>query len=185
MLRWLCCRWRCVARDAGRKLLWTREQAILAAIGRDGITAAYSLHFGGVLSHATWPAVNCHQLYQHDLLAEPIVVEGEQQKFPIRSTRLRTRSRRSGSLSRGQAKATPGATQADQDNLGFRQGDVHGKRWNGKLHAACRQRGEIRLLRKGAHTELVPNNGSAKWKRLYEKARNQGPFRAIGELLPI
>lgn len=40
-----------------------------------GITAAYSLHFGAVLKQAVWPAVNCHQLYKHDLLATPIVVK--------------------------------------------------------------------------------------------------------------
>jgi sugar lactone lactonase YvrE len=40
-----------------------------------GITAAWSLHFGGVLSQATWPAVNCHQLYTHTLLTKPIVVK--------------------------------------------------------------------------------------------------------------
>ena len=39
-----------------------------------GLTAAFSLHFGAVLSHATWPAVNCHQLYTHTLLTKPITV---------------------------------------------------------------------------------------------------------------
>lgn len=40
-----------------------------------GITAAFSLHFGGVCSHATWPAVNCHQLFTHSLLRESIAVK--------------------------------------------------------------------------------------------------------------
>lgn len=40
-----------------------------------GLTAAWSLHFGAVLEQAVWPAVNCHQLYEHDLLSTPIVVE--------------------------------------------------------------------------------------------------------------
>lgn len=40
-----------------------------------GITAAFSLHFGAVLSHATWPAVNCHQLYTHQMLDKPILVK--------------------------------------------------------------------------------------------------------------
>ena len=30
-----------------------------------GLTACFSLHFGAVLSHARWPAVNCHQLFSH------------------------------------------------------------------------------------------------------------------------
>lgn len=49
-----------------------------------GITAAWSLQFGGTLSHATWPAVNCHQLYQHTLLTEPIRVEDGFSKVPDR-----------------------------------------------------------------------------------------------------
>ena len=40
-----------------------------------GITAAFSLHFGAVTSHSIWPAVNCHQLYLHQLLKEPITVQ--------------------------------------------------------------------------------------------------------------
>ena len=40
-----------------------------------GITAAWSLHLGAVTSHSTWPAVNCHQLYTHPLLTKPITVK--------------------------------------------------------------------------------------------------------------
>ena len=32
------------------------------------------MHLAAVLSHATWPAVNCHQLYERDVLATPIEV---------------------------------------------------------------------------------------------------------------
>lgn len=40
-----------------------------------GITAAFSLHMGGVLEAASWPAVNCHQIYEHTLLTDLIDVE--------------------------------------------------------------------------------------------------------------
>jgi galactonate dehydratase len=40
-----------------------------------GITAAFSLHLGAVLPGPEWPSVNCHQVYEHDLLAAPISVE--------------------------------------------------------------------------------------------------------------
>ena len=49
-----------------------------------GITAAWSLHFGAVLSHATWPAVNCHQLYTHQLLTKPIQVHNGFAQVPNR-----------------------------------------------------------------------------------------------------
>ena len=41
-----------------------------------GITTALSVQLGAVLSHAQWPAVNCMNLYEHDLLAEPLKIEG-------------------------------------------------------------------------------------------------------------
>jgi L-alanine-DL-glutamate epimerase-like enolase superfamily enzyme len=40
-----------------------------------GITAAFSLHCGAVFEQATWPAINCHQLYEHDLLTDRIQVD--------------------------------------------------------------------------------------------------------------
>jgi L-alanine-DL-glutamate epimerase-like enolase superfamily enzyme len=47
-----------------------------------GITAAWSLHFGAVTSHSTWPAVNCHQLYEHQLLKEPIKLKDGFTRIP-------------------------------------------------------------------------------------------------------
>ena len=46
------------------------------------ITAAWSLQFGAVHSHAIWPAVNCHQLYTHTLLEKPIVVKDGRTPIP-------------------------------------------------------------------------------------------------------
>lgn len=40
-----------------------------------GITATFAAHLGAVLAAANWPAVNCHQLYEHTLLAAPFPVE--------------------------------------------------------------------------------------------------------------
>ena len=39
-----------------------------------GLTAAFMLHFGAVLTHATWPAVTCHEIYADDLIRERLVV---------------------------------------------------------------------------------------------------------------
>jgi galactonate dehydratase len=47
-----------------------------------GITAAFSLHCGGVFEQAKWPAINCHQLYEHPLLEEPIEVEDGHAEVP-------------------------------------------------------------------------------------------------------
>ncbi len=46
------------------------------------ITGAWSLHFGAVLSHATWPAVNCFQLYSKSPIKQPITVKDGFSKIP-------------------------------------------------------------------------------------------------------
>ena len=60
-----------------------RQQARLAAqfnkpfflqLVGTGLTTAFMLHFGATLTHATWPAVTCHEIYVDDLLksASPV-----------------------------------------------------------------------------------------------------------------
>ena len=46
------------------------------------ITGSWSLHFGAVLSHASWPAVNCHQLYTETLVDKPIVLKNGNSTIP-------------------------------------------------------------------------------------------------------
>lgn len=41
-----------------------------------GITATMALHLAAVSTHARWPAVNCHNLYEHALLKTPLTVAG-------------------------------------------------------------------------------------------------------------
>jgi hypothetical protein len=47
-----------------------------------GLTTTLSLHLGAVLSHAQWPAVNCHELYEHNLLSQRIEVVGGHGRVP-------------------------------------------------------------------------------------------------------
>ena len=42
-----------------------------------GITAAYAMHIGAILSHAQIPAITCHELWEHDLLKKRLeVIDG-------------------------------------------------------------------------------------------------------------
>ncbi|MCG9129399.1 mandelate racemase/muconate lactonizing enzyme family protein [Candidatus Poribacteria bacterium] len=41
----------------------------------NGITSTWAAHLGSVLTHATWPAITCLNLYSHHLLQQPIVVK--------------------------------------------------------------------------------------------------------------
>jgi L-alanine-DL-glutamate epimerase-like enolase superfamily enzyme len=49
-----------------------------------GITAAFSVQFGAVAETAAWPAVTCHQLYEHDLLVDGLDVSGGTAAVPDR-----------------------------------------------------------------------------------------------------
>jgi L-alanine-DL-glutamate epimerase-like enolase superfamily enzyme len=47
-----------------------------------GPTTAMSLHLSAVLTHAQWPTITCHELYEHHLLKEPITVLGGHARVP-------------------------------------------------------------------------------------------------------
>jgi len=47
-----------------------------------GLTTTLALHCGAVLSHAQWPAVTCHELYEHSLLTKRIDVIGGHAQVP-------------------------------------------------------------------------------------------------------
>lgn len=47
-----------------------------------GLTTTWSAHLGAALSHASWPAINCTNLYSHQLLKQPIEVVGGFHRVP-------------------------------------------------------------------------------------------------------
>ncbi|MBI4553066.1 MAG: enolase [Candidatus Latescibacteria bacterium] len=48
----------------------------------NGLTTTWAAHLGAVLSHATWPAITCINLYSHQLLTRPIQVVGGYNRVP-------------------------------------------------------------------------------------------------------
>ncbi|MGE0606932.1 MAG: mandelate racemase/muconate lactonizing enzyme family protein [Pirellulales bacterium] len=48
-----------------------------------GLTATLALHLAAVCSHARWPAVNCHNLYEHTLLKQPIAMRNGHAPIPM------------------------------------------------------------------------------------------------------
>jgi L-alanine-DL-glutamate epimerase-like enolase superfamily enzyme len=47
-----------------------------------GITTTMAMHLGAVCSHAQWPAVTCVNMFQHQLLRDPITVRGGYVRVP-------------------------------------------------------------------------------------------------------
>lgn len=141
-----------------------------------GITAAWSLHFGAVLSHATWPAVNCHQLYQHTLLTEPIVVEEGFARVPNRPGLGFELDRHT----LEQLRVEKPAVRPDPPRLietswpeGRRMYSAPTGRVNFMLDPA--REGKTPFFERGVDTRLIPNDGSPQWLELYNRAR-QGPY---------
>lgn len=141
------------------------------------ITTAWSLHFGGVLSNALWPAVNCHQLYVHPLLTENIAV----------------------SLGHAEVPDLPGlGYELDRDAVEKFKCDKPGQRpeprrltettWadgrkmflasNGTVNFMIAQAMAERIpyYEEGADTRLVPDDGSEEWARLYREAQERPVF---------
>ncbi|WP_417378355.1 mandelate racemase/muconate lactonizing enzyme family protein [Gimesia sp.] len=139
-----------------------------------GITAAFSLHFGAVLSHATWPAVNCHQLYKHNLLTEPIVVKDGFARIPEKpglgyelDRNLIETLRVKKPASRPEPPRLIETTWKDGRKMYFgNTGEV-----NFVLNPA--RDGNVPFFERGVDTRLVPDDGSKEWKTLYEKANRE------------
>ena len=145
-----------------------------------GITAAWSLHFGGVSRNAIWPAVNCHQLYQRDLLADPIVVRNGFSAVPDKPgigheidwdavNRFKVRK----PDSRPEPKRLLVTTWPSGRKMYIAS--------NGEVNFLLTRanQGLIPYYVPGAHTELVPNDGSEMWSRLHEAAKDQPIFQGL------
>ena len=122
------------------------------------ITAAWSLHFGGVLSHAIWPAVDCHQLFKEQLLTQPIVVKEGHAVVPSNVPGLGF------DLNHDMVekyKCEKPKTRPEPE----------------RLTETVWADGNIPFYEEGADTRLVPDDGSDEWRELYEKAQQKPVFR--------
>lgn len=141
-----------------------------------GITAAFSLHLGAVLSHATWPAVNCHQLFTHQMLSKPIVVKEGFAAVPDEpglGYELDRDAIEKFRVEKPPARPEPARLIETRWPDGKKMYIANTGQVNFMLTHG--QRGKIPFYVPGAQTELVPDDGSAKWKDLYEKSRRE-PF---------
>jgi galactonate dehydratase len=142
-----------------------------------GLTAAYSLHFGAVLRQAQWPAVNCHQLYEDDLLTEPIRVTDGQARVPDRPgigfeiDRARLQRWKTGRPAR---RPEPARLIETTWPDGRRMYTANDGSVNFMLNAANRE--AYPYFEPGADTRLLEDDGTPRWKDLYQRARQEGPI---------
>jgi len=142
-----------------------------------GITAAYSLHFGGSLKQALWPAVNCHQLFEHDLLQQPILLKDGHATVPDRpGIGYEIHRDRVEKL-----RVEPLTSRPDPERLietSWPDGRKMYTANNGSVNFMLTAANEDKypFYETGAETRLVPDDGSAQWRKRYDKARSGGPF---------
>lgn len=141
-----------------------------------GITATWALHLGAVLSHARWPAVNCHQLYTHQIVRPALKAENGMVAVP----------------------EAPGlGVELDEDAVArFRIEPLKAEpypapnlllaiRWPSgatSYYAHARQyrdeflSGRLPLFPKGVYLERIADDGSREWKDLQARAARGGVY---------
>jgi L-alanine-DL-glutamate epimerase-like enolase superfamily enzyme len=146
-----------------------------------GLTAAFSMHFGAVLSHATWPAVNCHQLYTHTLLSEPIVVEDGFAAVPTKPGLGYELDKKAVEQFRVE-KATMRPDPPRMLEVSWLDGRKMYFASNNTVNFVVgpAARGRMPFYERGVTARLLPNDGSMAWRRMYEKAC-EAPYLVKGE----
>lgn len=141
-----------------------------------GISAIWSKHFGAVLSHAKWPAVNCHQLYQHQLLVDPIKVTNGYSAIPSGpglGCEIDWDAVDKFKVPKPPRRPEPQRLMETTWPDGRKMYVANDGTVNFMLNAA--RQGRMPYFERGVHTELLPDDGSSRWKELYTSAR-KGPL---------
>lgn len=142
-----------------------------------GITAAWSLHFGAVLSHATLPAVNCHQLYVHSLLKRPIEVKDGSALIPEgpgMGHEIDWDAVERYRVPKPESRPIPQRIMETTWDNGRKMYISNNDDINFMIKYALQEK--IPFYEPGAMTRLYPDDGSPAWRTLYNRARTAPVF---------
>lgn len=138
-----------------------------------GLTTALAAQFGAVLEAAEWPAITCHQLFEETLLEEEFVVDGGTMPVPDGpglGVTVDADAVARHAVERPDERPTPDrlieVSWPDDRRMYFSNYDPQ------MLEAA--HGGSMPFYEPGVSTRLVPDDGSDRWRRLHERAR-EGP----------
>jgi galactonate dehydratase len=147
-----------------------------------GITATWSLHFGAALSHARWPAVNCHQLYTHPMIRPRMEVANGAAPVPegpglgveldeeaVERFRLREMPPK--------PYPHPDLLLAIRFGSGATSYYTHCMQYWDDFQA-----GRLPVFQAGTRLERIPDDGSRAWRELQERAQAGGVHCAGREL---
>ena len=139
-----------------------------------GITTAFSLHLGAVLTHARLPAVNCHQLYTQQMIQPTIRVENGSAAVPeapglgveldadaVERFRIEPLRR--------EPYPAPNLLLSIRWPSGATSYYAHARQyWDDFLN------GRLPVFARGVYLERIPDNGSREWKKLQARAAKGG-----------
>jgi L-alanine-DL-glutamate epimerase-like enolase superfamily enzyme len=134
-----------------------------------GLTATLALHVAAVCTHARWPAVNCHNLYEHTLLKEPIRVHNGYARIPDGPGLGVEVDWDAVERFRIQPKPKPYPYPNLLMRLSWPSGAAdyyaHGLQYWDDFIDARRP-----VFTPGVKLEIVPDDGSSEWRKLYAEA---------------
>ncbi|MGW4470657.1 mandelate racemase/muconate lactonizing enzyme family protein [Nonomuraea sp. NPDC004354] len=135
-----------------------------------GLTTAWTLHLGAVLTHARWPAVTCLNVYADDLLTEPIEVRGGYGRLPEGPGLGVTFDEAALERWRVPDGFTP---VLPRRLLSFHLGDGRVRHYAGikQLFEECRYVGNLPVQPSGASLGVRDDDGSAAFDALYRRAQ--------------
>jgi len=161
-----------------------REQAELAAqvnkpfwlqLVGTGLTTAWMLHLGAVFTHAIWPAITCHEIYEDDLIEERIAIQDGYARVP-EAPGLGIRPDEAAiaryEVERGYAPPPPRALYRVSWPSGARVVYRVGKEGVWADFAA----GNQPLFHEGVRLDILPDDGSAEWREMHQRAQ-EAPLR--------
>jgi L-alanine-DL-glutamate epimerase-like enolase superfamily enzyme len=135
------------------------------------IAAVFALHLGAVLENARWPAVNCHQLFERDCVNESIVVSNGLAPVPEGPGLGITLDEEAIEKFRIEPKPKPYPHPDLLIAIRWPSGGTtyynHTAQYWEDWHA-----GRLPFFPKGVNLEHIPNDHSAAWKELYERAKH-------------
>ncbi len=140
-----------------------------------GLTTAWMLHLGAILSHATWPAISCHEIYVDDLILKPISVNAGYAHVP-EAPGLGVEPDED-AISR--YRVEPGYTPPPPKAL-------YRASWPSGAAVVYRvgkegvwddfAGGNQPLFHRGVTLDILPDDGSSEWQELHQRAQ-AGPVR--------
>jgi L-alanine-DL-glutamate epimerase-like enolase superfamily enzyme len=143
-----------------------------------GITTAFVLHFGAVLSHARWPAVTCMNVYAHQLLREPLIVQGGYCRVPeapglgVAIDEDALQKFATSSTTKDNLRAVYAVVRPNGDRTYYAHVPQYMEDFLG---------GNQPVFERGVHLEVLPDDGSASWADLYRRVQ-AGPVWSPKEL---